>query len=122
VIVVDDDASMRRALLTQLQLLEFNVLVFQGAEDLLAAKIPSDNACLLVDIYMPEVDGIELCRSLAASGRALPTILMSGADDERTRGMMRQVKSAARLFKPFDEKRLLRAIRKALNSRRNLPH
>jgi two-component system, LuxR family, response regulator FixJ len=118
-IVVDDDASVRRALQTQLQLLEFNVVVFPSAEELLAAQIPSDHACLLVDVYMPVVDGIELCKRLVSSARTLPTILMSGSNDERTRRAMGQVKSAACLFKPFDENQLLRAIRRALDSRAN---
>jgi len=116
-IVVDDDASIRRALRTLLQILGFNVLVFQSAEELLASEFPTDNACLLLDVYMPGMSGIELCRSLVASGRHLPTLLMSGRDDERTRRIMRETKSIARLFKPFDEKTLLRAIRKALPNR-----
>jgi FixJ family two-component response regulator len=114
VIVIDDDASIRRALRTQLQILGFTVLAFQSPEDLLASGFPTDNACLLLDVYMPGTNGIELCRSLDASGRHLPTILMSGQDDRQTRQIMREAKSIARLFKPFDEKTLLRAIRKAL--------
>jgi two-component system response regulator FixJ len=121
VIVIDDDASIRRALRTQLQILGFTVLAFQSAEDLLASEFPTDNACLLLDVYMPGTNGIELCRSLDASGRHLPTILMSGQDDRQTRQIMREAKSIARLFKPFDEKTLLRAIRKALPNRADLP-
>jgi FixJ family two-component response regulator len=121
VIVIDDDASIRRALRTQLQILGFTVLAFQSAEDLLASEFPTDNACLLLDVYMPGTNGIELCRSLDASGRHLPTILMSGQDDRQTRQIMREAKSIARLFKPFDEKTLLRAIRKALPKRSGLP-
>jgi FixJ family two-component response regulator len=121
VIVIDDDASIRRALRTQLQILGFTVLAFQSAEDLLASEFPTDNACLLLDVYMPGTNGIELCRSLDASGRHLPTILMSGQDDRQTRQIMREAKSIARLFKPFDEKTLLRAIRKALPNRSGLP-
>ena len=81
-IVVDDDASMRRALRTQLQVLGFNVLVCQSAEELLASEFPADDACLLLDVWMPGMNGIELCRSLAAAGRRWPTILMSGLEDE----------------------------------------
>jgi FixJ family two-component response regulator len=122
VIVVDDDASIRRALKTQLQSLGFTALLFQSAEELLAGNLPADNVCLLVDVYMPGVSGIELCRSLAASGRHLPVILMSGRDDERTRRMMREAQSIARLFKPFDERRLLRVIRKALRDASRAPN
>lgn len=114
VIVVDDDASLRYALRRQLQVLGFIVLDFQSAEDLLSDDLPTGNACLLLDVYMPGMHGIEICRSLAASKRHLPTILMSGRDDERTRQITREAKAIASLVKPFDEETLLRAIRMAL--------
>jgi FixJ family two-component response regulator len=114
VIVVDDDVSIRRALGRQLQILGFDVSVFQSAEELLVSELHIDNACLLLDVYMPGMSGIELCQSLVASGRHLPTILMNGRDDEATREIMRQAKPIAGLFKPFDQKTLLEAIRKAL--------
>jgi FixJ family two-component response regulator len=120
VIVVDDDASMRRALRTQLQVLGFNVLVCQSAEELLASEFPADDACLLLDVWMPGMNGIELCRSLDAAGRRLPTILMSGLEDEKTRQIMREAEAIARLFKPFEEKQLIRAVRKALSKNVNL--
>ena len=116
VIVVDDDVSIRRALASQLRILGFDVLVFQGAEELLVSNLPIDNACLLLDVYMPGMSGIELCQSLAASNRHLPTILMSGRDDEVTREIMRQAQPIAVLFKPFDQKTLLQAIRKVLRT------
>ena len=121
VIVVDDDASVRRALRTQLQILGFNVLDFPGAEEFLASEFPTADACLLLDVYMPGMNGVELCRSLVASGRHLPTILISGRDDLQTRQMMREANPIASLFKPFDEKSLLRAIRKALPNGSSLP-
>ena len=114
--MVDDDLSIRRALGIQLEILGFDVLIFQSAEELLVSELPTENACLLVDVYMPGMSGIELFQSLVASGRHLPTILMSGRDDEATRQIMRQAKANARLFKPFDQKSLLQAIRKALRN------
>jgi len=120
--VVDDDASVRRALRTQLQILGFNVLDFQSAEEFLTSEFPTGDACLLLDVYMPGMSGVELCRSLAASGRHLPTILISGRDDQQTDKMMHEANPIASLLKPFDEKTLLRAIRKALPNWVNLPH
>jgi FixJ family two-component response regulator len=114
--VVDDDTSIRRALRRQLQILGFGVLDFQTAEDFLASELPADDACLLLDVYMPGMTGIELCRNLAASGRHLPTILISGRDDRQTREMIRKANPVASLFKPFDENTLLVAIRKALRA------
>lgn len=119
VIVVDDDTSIRRALQTQLQIFGFNVLVFSSAEEMLASEWPASNACLLLDVYMPRTSGIELCQQLAASGWKLPAILMSGRDDQHTRHIMREAKPMASLFKPFDERTLLRAIRKALRQHLN---
>jgi FixJ family two-component response regulator len=118
--VVDDDASIRRALAIQLQILGFDALVLQSAKALLDSEFPTDDACLLVDVYMPGMSGIELCQGLAASGRHLPTILMSGRDDQQTRQIMSQAKPIAGLFKPFDQETLLRAIRKALPDTANL--
>jgi two-component system response regulator FixJ len=120
VIVVDDDLSIRRALRMQLQVAGFNVLVFPSAESLLRGDLPTNNACMLLDIYMPGMNGIELCRSLAASGRQLPTVLMSGSDDQLTRRVMSESEAVASLFKPFDEKVLLHAIRKALRNQSKL--
>jgi FixJ family two-component response regulator len=116
VIVVDDDASIRRALRRQLQILGFKVLIFRSAEEMLAGELPTGNVCLLLDIYMPGMSGIELYRSLAASGRSLPTVLMTGSDDHQTRQIIREAKPIAIVLKPFDEKTLLRAIRKAFPS------
>jgi FixJ family two-component response regulator len=121
VIVVDDDTSIRRALRRQLQILGFSVLDFQSAEEFLASEFPTGDACLLLDVYMPGMSGVELCRSLAGSGRHLPTVLISGRDDDQTRQMMRKANPVASLLKPFDEKKLLSAIRKALRKRSSLP-
>jgi len=121
VVVVDDDGSMRRALRRQLQVLGFEVLDFKSAEDFLSEDLPAGELCLLLDVYMPGMGGIELFRKMTASGCHLPTILISGRDDEHTKKMMREARPIASLLKPFDEKSLLRAIRKALPSQLTLP-
>jgi two-component system response regulator FixJ len=117
VIVIDDDVFVCRALKTELEILGFRVLVRRSAEDLLANKLPGQNTCLLSDVYLPGMSGIELCRQLALAGSLLPTILMTGRDDEHTRRLMREAKPVACLFKPFDEATLLRAVRKATHQR-----
>jgi FixJ family two-component response regulator len=122
VIVVDDDASIRRALRRQLQILGFDVLDFESAEEFLTSDIPNGDACLLLDVYMPGMTGIEVCKKMTEARRPLPTILISGRDDPQTRKLMREAKPIASLIKPFDEKNLLRAIRKALPNQSNLPH
>jgi FixJ family two-component response regulator len=117
VIVIDDDASVCRALQTLLQILGLDVMIFRTAEDMLAGKFPIYNTCVLSDVYLPGMSGIELCRHLIDAGTHLPTILMTGRDDEHTTRLMRAAKPVACLFKPFDEAALLRAIRKATQPR-----
>jgi FixJ family two-component response regulator len=112
---VDDDPSVRRALRMQLGVAGFKVRVFSSAEEFLAGNSPSSDGCLLLDIYMPGMGGIELCAHLAAAGRRLPTVLMSGRDDEETRTLVRRVRGVPCLFKPFAQPALLRAIRTAMN-------
>ena len=70
------------------------MLVLQSAEELLASEFPTDNACLLL-VYMAGMSGIELCRSLAAAGRQLPTIPMSGINNQQTKQIMREAKPIA---------------------------
>jgi FixJ family two-component response regulator len=115
--VIDDDPSIRRALQDQVQILGFSVLVFQSAEEFLASEFPIGDTCMLLDVFMPGMNGVELCRHLALAELYLPTILMSGREDEQTKRLMRQAKPIATLFKPFDQVDLLRAIRKATNHR-----
>jgi len=98
----------------QLSVAGFNVRVFDSAEEFLAGKFPSANACLLLDIYLPGMTGVELWKHLAAAGRQIPTVLMSGRDDEETRKLARQARRTPCLFKPFDQSALLRAIHKAM--------
>ena len=116
-ILIDDDGSVRRALKMQLGVLGFQVKVFATAEELLAEGISGRHTCLLSDVYLPGMNGIELCQQMEQAGAELPVILMTGRDDERTRRLMREAKPVACLFKPFDQAELLRAIRKALSPR-----
>jgi FixJ family two-component response regulator len=114
VLVVDDDASLLRALQRLLQELHLEVLTFSSAEAFLASEIPDGDVCLLIDVYLPGMSGIELCKRLAASDRSLPTIVMSAHDDEVTQRNARQAGAVATLYKPFDEDVLLNALTRAL--------
>jgi len=116
VYVIDDDASTRRALVRLLIASEFNAIAFESAEAFLGAAADDDHACVLVDVYMRGMSGIELCRKLAASGRKLPTILMTAHTDQRTRILAERANPVATLFKPIDEESLLAAIAVAARS------
>jgi FixJ family two-component response regulator len=114
--VVDDDASTRRALIRLIHALGFEVDAFESAEAFLGSEHQEEKACLLVDIHMPGMSGVELCRHLAESGRRLPTILMSAHRDPNTRALAAGAHPVATLYKPFDEEALMNAIRLALGS------
>jgi FixJ family two-component response regulator len=117
--VVDDDASTRRALGRLLVALGFEVSVFESAEAFLESGIRAANSCLLVDIHMPGINGIELCDRLAASGWNPPTILMSAHTDPGTAALASQAKAITMLLKPFDEEALLDAIELAMEPARS---
>src|SRR5260370_29915107 len=99
VLVIDDDASLLRALRRLLLAIDLSVLIFDSAEAFLASEIPAGNVCLLVDIYLPGMSGIDLCKTLAASGRSLPTILMTARDDPATQRIAREAGALANLYK-----------------------
>ncbi len=114
VLVIDDDSSLLRALCRLLRAVDFDVLIFDSAEALLAATVPAGKVCLLLDIYLPGMSGIDLCKTLAASGRSLPIVLMSARDDEFTQGQAHEAGVIGTLYKPFDEDALLNTIARAL--------
>lgn len=114
VLVVDDDPSVLRSLRRLVSASGFQVKTFGGPSELLASETPRSNACMVVDIDMPEMNGIEMCEVLKRSGRGLPAILITGRTDARTRSMAAQADAVAVLFKPFEEEPLLDAIDRAL--------
>ncbi len=114
VLVVDDDPSILRSLKRLLSASGFEVKTFGRASELLTSETPRSNTCKVVDIDMPEMNGIEMCEVLKGSGRGLPAILITGRTDTRTRSLAAQADAVAVLFKPFDEEPLLEAIACAL--------
>jgi len=114
VLVVDDDPSVLRSLKRLISASGFDVKTFGKASELLASEIPKSNACMVVDIDMPEMTGIEMCEVLKGSGRVLPTILITGRTDARIRQLAAQSDAVAVLFKPFEEEPLLDSIARAI--------
>jgi len=114
VLVVDDDPSVLRSLKRLLSASGFRVTTFSGPSELLASETPRTNACMVVDIDMPEMNGIEMCEVLKGAGRGLPMILITGKTDARTRSIAAQSDAVAVLFKPFEEEPLLDAIARAI--------
>jgi FixJ family two-component response regulator len=116
IILVEDDPSVLRALRRLLEISGFKVRAFARPSDLRASGIPGPNACLIFDIYLPEMTGVELYEALAASGCHCPLILITGRVDEVMRAMTKRVNAVAVLIKPFSRDSLLTAIRQSFAS------
>jgi FixJ family two-component response regulator len=114
VLVVDDEPSILRSLKRLVSASGSHVQTFGKPSELLASEIPKSNACMVVDIDLPEMNGIEMCDVLKGSGRGLPAILITGRTDARTRSLAAQANAVAVLFKPFEEEPLLEAIARAI--------
>ena len=114
VLIVDDDASVRRSLQRLLTSHGYAVAAFGSAEALLAATLPAVPACLVLDVRLPGLDGLELQQALADRADTLPIVFISGHGDIPT--SVRAVKAGAEDFlaKPVGEKVLIPAVAQAL--------
>jgi len=115
--VVDDDASILRALRRLLAAAGFDVHTFGSGEELLAANSLDTIDCLVLDIQLAGLSGFDVRERLAESRFALPIVFITAHDDAATRERAQQVPSSQYLRKPFDEQDLLLAIRRALGRR-----
>jgi len=114
--VVEDDQFFRESMQRLMRSLGYVVDAFSSAADFLASPRLSETACLIADVHMPAMTGVELHRHLVAAGHAIPTILVTAYpnDADRTRSLNDGV--VCYLRKPIDEQDLLRCLRAALES------
>ena len=109
--IVDDDDSVREALTSLVRSLGYCAIAFECAEDLLNSKPRRDISCLIADVQMPGMTGLELHDRLVTSGNFIPTILITAFPDERRRQRALQAGVIGYLTKPFSEDALLGCIR-----------
>lgn len=114
IIVIDDDPSILRALRRLLSGAGYEVWTFDRPSALLKSDLPKTGACLIVDIDLPEMNGVELCATLAASGCKLPFILITAHTDDETRKLADDAHPVALLIKPFGRELLVNSIQNAL--------
>jgi FixJ family two-component response regulator len=114
VAVVDDDPSMLRATTDLLNALGFATKVFLSAEEFLGRGAASEVDCLLLDIDLAGMSGIELRNQLKISGSTLPVIFMTALDDEGTSRQAHQAGCVAFLRKPYSARQLIDALAKAM--------
>ena len=114
--VVDDDASVRLATVDLLASVGFASEVFEAAEDYLRSNAASRTACLILDVRMPGLNGLELQRLLADQGRSVPIIFITSYPNERVRRRAIRGGAICYLSKPYGEEELLGCIRLALEA------
>ncbi len=95
----------------------FDVRTFDRPSVLLKSELPKSHACLVVDIHLPEMDGTQLCETLARRGCSLPVVMITAHGDEETRKLAKRASPVALLIKPFARDRLLNSITKALGEK-----
>jgi FixJ family two-component response regulator len=116
VAIVDDDDLMRGALHGLLKSVDLPSQVFGSGEEFLKSGRQHQTACLIADIRMPGMSGLELQAQLNAEGCKVPIIFITAHGDERMRLQALRAGAVEFLAKPFDEETLLDSVRAALGS------
>ncbi|MES2922678.1 MAG: response regulator [Verrucomicrobiota bacterium] len=116
IFIIDDDTSVRRALCRVMSSAGLDGEAFDSAEEFLAKANPGMVGCIVADMTMPGMSGLELKPVLDAAGVKLPLILLTAHDSEEMRAAARNAGAAAYFRKPVDTQALLDAIRWACHS------
>jgi FixJ family two-component response regulator len=110
VYVVDDDESIRRALKRLLRSAGYHAVTFNSAEEFMEATYWRGEGCLVLDIRLPGMTGLDLQEKLVSLGAKYPVIFMTAHDNPQWRERANKAGAVAYLRKPFDEESLLDAI------------
>ena len=114
VAIVDDDESIRNATRDLLRAAGFSTATFEDAESFLASASRASAACVVADIRMPGMTGLELYQALVASGDGIPTVIITAHPEEVTQSRAREAGITCYLSKPFAPDELLECVREAL--------
>jgi len=111
--IVDDDESVRRTTKLLVESFGYRAAVFESAETFLNSGQLYDTACLVVDVQMPGMNGLQLQSHLAAEGCFIPIIFITAYGDQESRRRALQAGAVAFLDKPFSDEQLLKSLRSA---------
>jgi FixJ family two-component response regulator len=114
--IVEDDDPFRESMRKLVRSLGYTVEAFPSAADFLASPFLPATACLVTDVQMPGMNGVELHRHLVDAGYAIPTILVTAYPDEAVRNRALKSGAVCYLSKPVDDEHLERCLRSALDS------
>lgn len=115
--VVDDDVDVRKSLGFLLATADFAVRLHESATAFLATATGNLDGCIVTDVRMPGIDGIEFLRQLRAGGHTIPVIVMTGHADVALAVQAMKEGASDFIEKPFDDEMLIEAIRSALANR-----
>ena len=115
VIIVDDDSSMRTMIARLLDSVGMKSISYSAPEEFLRTSPPDDPACVVLDVQMPGLSGLDLQRELAKAERQLPIVFMTGHGDIPMTVQAMKEGAVAFLTKPFRNQDLIDAVRQALN-------
>jgi FixJ family two-component response regulator len=113
--IVDDDDALRNSLDDLIRSIGFRTQGFPSAEAFLSSNQACDTACLILDVRMPGMNGLELQRKMVAANWQIPIIFITSHADDGARARALEAGAVAFLYKPFREEELLNAIDAALN-------
>ena len=118
VAIVDDDVSIQRALARLLYTAGWHAITFSSAEAFLQTNMQVSPDCVVCDVWLPGMTGVELLEHVVATGSTLPAVIITARDDLQMRMRAMQAGAVAYLLKPLDGEELLQALREALDGRR----
>ena len=113
--VVDDDEMLRESLPDLLREVGFEARAFSSGQEFLSSKYVDETRCLILDVAMPGMSGIELQQELKRRGQAIPIIFITGQKDEGIRKQAFRQGAVRFLYKPFSDSALLDAVNVALS-------
>jgi FixJ family two-component response regulator len=116
IFIIDDDESVRRALRRLLRSVGLTATAFATAEEFLECTEQPRPGCLILDVHLPGLSGLELQKRLTAEGRQVPVVFITAYGDDQTRDLALRAGAIAFLQKPFEERPLLDAVVRAMCS------
>jgi FixJ family two-component response regulator len=113
--VVDDDEMLRESLPDLLREFGFSAQAFSSGQEFLSSNYVDETRCLILDVAMPGMSGLEVQEELKRRGRAIPIIFITGQKDEDIRKQALKQGAVNVLYKPFSDSALLEAVNAAVS-------